>query len=276
MCLILFAHQTHPCFPLVVAANRDEAYDRPTRPAGFWPGEPGLLAGQDLRAGGTWAGVTRSGRFAAVTNFREGVPEPAAPRSRGELPLDFLRSTASPAAFARALMERADEYNGFNLLLRDDNQMVYCHNQGDNQDHRIEILKPGVYALSNGLMDAPWPKVTRGRQQLTALLDQTLQDPAPDPDSLSRSLLTLLGDRSLPPDEELPDTGIGLERERLLAPLFIENKSIEGKSIEAGRYGTCNSSTILLHRDGRGHFRERSFYPPETTEVEYAFEPGSL
>ncbi|HLM67041.1 MAG TPA: NRDE family protein, partial [Longimicrobium sp.] len=169
MCLIAFAHAAHPAFRLVVAANRDEAYARPTVPAGWWADAPDVLAGRDLREGGTWMGVTRGGRFAAVTNFRDpGFAQIAGAPSRGALVADFLRgpADADAEAYAHALSARAAEYNGFNLLVGDAVGLFYLSNRAPG----VRRLEPGVYALSNHLLDTPWPKVVRARRAMADAL----------------------------------------------------------------------------------------------------------
>lgn len=237
MCLILVAWRVREDFPLIVAANRDEFHDRPTAPADFWEERPGLLAGRDLKAGGTWLGVTRRGRWAALTNYRDpSAFRPAAP-SRGRLVLDYLAGRATPPGYLRRIAAAADGYNGFNLLAGDRRSLCWFSNRGGGG-----VLAPGLYGLSNGLLDAPWPKVARGKEGLAALL---VQPPAPSPEAL----LALLADRSLPPDGELPVTGVGLERERVLAPLFIA----------APGYGTRSSTVLMVDRSGGVTFVERLF-----------------
>ncbi len=232
MCLILFAYRQHPEFTLVVAANRDEFYERPSQPAHFWEHTPQLLAGRDLRAGGTWLGVTRHGRFAAVTNVREPNKAEAA-RSRGDLTTAFLLSELSTTQFDEQIEREA--YAGFNLLHWDGTTLHYSSNRAPSKQ-----LGPGIYGLSNASVDSPWPKVLSGRQCLAhALGHANMQD----------ALWTLLADRQQPPDELLPDTGVGLDTERMLAPRFIR----------APHYGTRSSTVLLLRENGSGEFFERGF-----------------
>ena len=187
MCLIAFAWRADPRYPLVVAANRDELHARPAAPAAFWSDldAPTLLAGRDLQAGGTWLGLTRAGRFAALTNVREpGRAGPADPPSRGALVLDFLRGSEPPAAF---LAERdLSAYAGFNLLLGTPDELWSAGNR-DPQPPRA--LEPGVYGLSNAVLDAPWPKLTSARQALGQALSA-----GPTP----AALLELLADQHRP------------------------------------------------------------------------------
>lgn len=235
MCLIALAWQAHPDYPLVVAANRDEFHARATAPARFWPEAPAVLAGRDLAAGGTWMGVTRGGRFAALTNVRE-PGRAQGSRSRGLLVSEYLLSGASPLDYATAVMAAGDDYSGFNLLVGDGAALVVCSNRGTPPTS----LPPGVYGLSNHLLDSPWPKVVRAREALRA------QAAAPGVEGLMR----LLADDAAAPDEDLPDTGIGLAMERLLSSPFIRSPA----------YGT-RSSTVLLAGRERIRFVEQAFTP---------------
>lgn len=225
MCIILFAWQQDPENPLMVAANRDEFHHRPAEPA-RWRGD--LLCGLDLEAGGTWLGVTRAGRFAAVTNFREPVADRSqGNRSRGMLPLGFLESDASPSDYLSQLAPEQQEYGAFNLLVGDAQSLWYMSNRGAEP----QAVEPGIYALSNGLLGTPWPKTERG----TELLAQTM-----NADDRCNAMLDILHDQHLPEDGELPDTGVGLELERLVAPIFIA----------AATYGTRASTALTLSTSG--------------------------
>lgn len=254
MCLILLAHRMHPTYHLVVAANRDELYARPTAPAAFWNDAPHLLAGRDLRGGGTWMGITRDGRFAALTNVRElPLPGPDAP-SRGHLVSGFLRGGEPPQTYLRALAPRAADYPGFNLLVGSGGELWHLSNRGGG----ARPLASGVYGVSNALLDTPWPKVERGK----ALLRDVLADGGEvDPEALFR-ILSL----SEPfPDALLPDTGVGAERERALSPLFIASPDC----------GTRASTVLLVRRDGRARFVERTVAPGGGwSEAAYELESG--
>ena len=229
MCLILLSLAVHPDYPLILAANRDEYYRRPSAPVHYWEDVPDLLAGRDLQAGGTWLGLRRDGRWAALTNFREPAAPPAAGASRGHLVLDFLNGRAPVEDFS---VDR--DYTGFNLLVGQGARVYYHSNRGPGG--RVE---PGVHGLSNALLDTPWPKVVRGRQKLAGLAS----------DDLVEGLLELLRDDTVAPDEQLPGTGVGLDRERLLSPMFIGGAD----------YGTRCSTVLLLHRSGSWTFVERSY-----------------
>lgn len=237
MCLILFAWRVHPRYPLVLAANRDEFHARPSAAADFWRDRHDLLAGRDLESMGTWLGVTRSGRIAAVTNVRDGQASvmPNAP-SRGLLASEFLCADTPPARYAEALSTQAKAYRGFNLLIGDRDTLWWTSNRAKG----ARRLAPGIYGVANDLLDTPWPKVTVGKKALGDALELG--------PSLG-SLLALLDDTHIFADEELPDTGVGIERERMLAPLRIVS----------AEYGTRCSSAVLVDDSGGTQFAERSF-----------------
>lgn len=236
MCLILFAHRVHADYRLVVAANRDEWFGRPTAPAGFWSDAPDVLAGRDLEAQGTWLGVTRAGRFAAITNFRDPGSNRVDAPSRGRLVSAFLTSAVSPLTYAESLRPDAARYNGFSLLVGDAASLAYF----SNRESRARELPPGIYGLSNHLLDEPWPKVRIGKARLAANLNGSVD---------AERLLAALDDMDEAADEALPSTGVGLERERQLSPLRIH----------AGEYGTRSSTVLLISTDGEVSFIERSF-----------------
>lgn len=237
MCFIVFAYRSHPRYHLVLASNRDEFYERPTAPADFWEEAPDVLAGRDLKGGGTWFGVTRQGRFAALTNVREpGKHRPDAP-TRGALVADFLTGTASPSAYLHAVRDSAHRYNGFNLIVGDTRHLCYF----GNRDGDVRTLSPGLYGLSNRTLDTPWPKIERGKAALADVLESDVIAP--------EALFSFLDDRTQAPDENLPDTGVGLEWERLLSPIFIQSPS----------YGTRASTLLLMTAEGHVTFVERTF-----------------
>lgn len=238
MCLILLAWRSHPAYPFVIAANRDEFYARPTARAGFWPDAPHVLAGRDLQAGGTWLGITRTGRFAALTNYRDPASMMVHAPSRGELVSRFLFEDESPESFTAGLVVAALQYNGFNLICRDGDSLCYFSNCGD-QPRR---LGPGIYGLSNHLLDTPWPKVARGKSALAEAL-RSLPD--------TEGMFALLRDDAIAPDHELPRTGVSLEWERLLSAAFIRSET----------YGTRSSTVIVAGADGSICFEERGYSP---------------
>jgi len=221
MCLIIFLYDTHPDYRLILAANRDEFYDRPTSPLAFWDDTPAVLAGRDLRGNGTWLGITKNGRIAAITNFREPALVKLNAPSRGLLLSDYLTGTKTPKIYLKHIKTIGHRYNGFNLVLGDSNGFYYY----SNKTEKIKELKPGLYGLSNHLLDTPWPNI-----------------------------FNLLADRTLAPDDRLPDTGIGLKWEQILSSPFITSDT----------YGTRSSSIILIDRNHKVAFSERSLTPEET------------
>lgn len=254
MCLLVLAWDAHPRYRLVVAANRDEFHRRPTAPADFWPDRPDLLAGRDLEGGGTWLGVTRGGRFAALTNFREPGRHRGDAPSRGELVTGFLIGGHAPLDYLEDLAPHAASYNGFSLVVGAGGRLAHLSNRGPGP----APISPGVHGLSNHLLDTPWPKLIRSRDRLCELLARDQVEPS--------SLLDLLADREPPPDEELPDTGVGLELERLLAP----------PSVVSPTYGTRCSTALLVERAGTTCFVERSLDAAgePTTTREHRFSPA--
>lgn len=237
MCLILFSWKQHPEYQLVLAANRDEFYDRPTAPAGFWEDHTDVLAGRDLKAGGTWIGVTRTGRFAALTNYRDPSNIRENAPSRGQLPVDFLLSESSPEEYLKAVAQNGVAYNGFNLLVGDLNNLYYY----SNYEGEVRELEPGTYGLSNHLIDSPWPKVLKGREMLHERVSAENFHP--------ETLFQLLDQKEVFPDEELPSTGVSLDWERALSALHIVTE----------KYGTVSSTVILTSESGRVLFTERVF-----------------
>jgi uncharacterized protein with NRDE domain len=253
MCLILLAYHWHPDYPIVLAANRDEFYDRPERAAHFWPDEPTILAGRDLVSGGTWLGVDRNGRFAALSNYRDPKTHRSHAQSRGAIVADFLRGQIPAQRYLEALRQDSQPFNGFNVLAGDDREVLYYSNWSD----AIQALSPGVHGLSNHLLDTPWPKVEKGKAGLRHAVERREGFEV-------ETLLELLADRSQPADDELPDTGVGIGNERLLAPIFIASEN----------YGTRCSTVLLIDRDGRVTLVERSFQNNQTlpATVTYQYE----
>ena len=240
MCLLVLAWQAHPRYRLVVAANRDEFHERPTAPLAKWPPPENILAGQDLRAKGTWLGLDRRRHFGVITNFRElQRPRPDAP-SRGALIPRYLQSEETAAAYLQRLAPEAQRYSGFNLLLTDGDSLWYASNRADRF---ARPLPPGVYGLSNEFLDTPWPKLRRVRRRF----DAWLSDPV---NASAATLFSLLDDReTATADEELPQTGISPEWERVLSAPFVLNPD----------YGTRCSTVLLLEPSGTTYLAERRF-----------------
>lgn len=269
MCLILIAWRQTDDLPLALAANRDEFYDRPTDAAQFWTDAPHVLAGRDRRAGGTWLGVDRTGRFSAVTNIREPSEKREGLRSRGLLTCDYLGGNTAPGSYVQQVAARRARYDSFNFIAGDRNELWFLNSSVGAP----ASLRPGIYGISNGVLNCPWPKVLKGKAELRRLINNLIH-PVPLTEragkttsnvpgkSTSRSksrrrihavltqpLFKLLADRTGAGDGELPDTGVGIEWERRLAPAFIA----------AGHYGTRSSTVMILEGDGTVHFTERSF-----------------
>ena len=238
MCLIAFAVDSHPRYPLVVVANRDEYHDRAAQHAHWWPGSPHLLAGRDLRAGGTWMGVTTDGRWGAVTNFRDGNYE-AAPCSRGDLVTGYLQNSSSPDDFLRAVAARGGEYGGFNLLAGDSSGVYYYSNRG----RPGQEVPPGLHSLSNHLLDTPWPKAELALLKLNRALHHERLE--------VESLMAVLADQTRFADHELPATGVSIEMERALSPPFINGP----------HYGTRCTTVFTIDTAGEAVFAEQSFGP---------------
>lgn len=243
MCLIIFAYQMDTRFPLVVAANRDELFSRPTSQAALWTDEESgqqILSGRDKQAGGTWLGTTQNGRFAAVTNIRDPSQTERRPRSRGDLTRQFLGSNHTPAEYCSLLAENYNQFAGYNLLVGDSSSLIYVN----NHEEKIWELEPGIYGLSNGLLNSSWPKVDKGKTRLQALLEH--------PEQLTLdALLSMMGDRSQAEDADLPDTGIGIDIERKLSSAFILNPERE--------YGTLCSTAVIVEQSGATRFSEQNF-----------------
>lgn len=250
MCLIAFALDSHPRYSLVLVANRDEFRHRKTDPAGFWAEAPGILAGRDRQAGGTWLGVTTGGKLAAVTNYRDQRHQVIDPPSRGSLVAEYLRDPGmTPADLTGHLQRHGGRYDGFNLLYGTCRELHYFTNRGGSSGP----VGPGIHALSNHLLDTNWPKSVVARQRLKVILQQ--EEPAAD------QLFHDFADPAPFSDELLPDTGIGPERERLLSPLFIDGDV----------YGTRTTTVIMVHRDGTMTFREQGHDTPGSPRRDFTF-----
>jgi uncharacterized protein with NRDE domain len=238
MCLIVFAKNVHPKYKLIFAANRDEFYNRPSEQVEFWAKYPDLLAGKDLQAGGTWLEITKQGRFAAITNFRDLKNlKPDAP-SRGNLTLDFLTSNISPEEYYAELLTKIIDYNGFNLLLGTVDELFYFSNMTEG----IKIIESGIHGISNAILDTPWPKVEKGKQQLQNLIQHE--------EIHAFEVIDILKNSTQAKDEDLPDTGVGIDLERMLSPIFIKSE----------KYGTRCSTVVMIDNDDNVKFVEKFFF----------------
>jgi len=256
MCLIFVAYNCTPSHRFVIAANRDEYRARPTAPLGYRNIEQTVLGGQDLEAGGMWLGVTKSGKFAAITNYRDGRSAAPGMPSRGDIVSDYLRCNDSAISSMETLAKKGHSYAGFNILFGDEKQLVYY----SNRQEEITTLKSGFYGLSNHLLDTPWPKVTRGKELLR---NEMCSARGVDVGRVTE----LLQDRVEPPDPQLPETGVGLILERFLSPIFINGVD----------YGTRSSAVIEVGHKGDVFFTETSYiYGPDSgsnsSEIQMRFD----
>lgn len=253
MCLIVFAYDCHPRYAMILAANRDEYFKRPTASACFWDSHPEILAGRDLEMLGTWMGISRSGRWAVLTNFRDPSSQLANPKSRGRLVGNFLCGKQSAADYLQEVVLARDFYNPFNLLVGDVAKLFFLC----SKTSEIKELIPGLYGLSNHQLNYPWPKVRKSKQALAQYLDHR-EEVEP------QALFEILADQERAPDSQLPDTGISYDLEKLLSSIFIQGTD----------YGTRSSTVLLIDRQQRVRFVEKTFSPgqKEASEINYEFE----
>ncbi|MBD3584680.1 NRDE family protein [Salinimonas sp. HHU 13199] len=238
MCILFIARDQRKDFPLIIAANRDEFHARPTKASHIWSSHPPIFAGKDLKAGGTWMGVTRSGRIAALTNIRQPDKERQDARTRGELVVNYLTHKGSNPQFHDVLRRRREKYNGFNLLHGTWRDLKVYNNESDS----LLSLEPGIHGLSNGALNDPWPKVSRGVSALSQYCSES--------DTLSEdALFSLLKDKTEAPESALPDTGISKDWEKRLSPIFIQSDE----------YGTRASTLLLVNRNGNASWSERTY-----------------
>ncbi len=240
MCLLFFSYMNHPEYWMVFAGNRDEFYDRPTKSLSLWNNGTDILAGRDLKANGTWLGITKTGKLAAITNYRDPANNLLSDKnipSRGNLVSEFLSGKKSAKKYLEYIKTMGYRYNGFNLVVGDRGGVYYF----SNKKKGVQAIKPGLYGLSNHLLNTPWPKVKKGMDRFKDLHEHKNEIKAED-------LFAILQDKTRPPDAELPDTGVGLDMERLLSSIFIHSNN----------YGTRSSSVILFRTNGQVTFIERS------------------
>lgn len=257
MCLIVFAYKYHPEYKLILAANRDEFYERPSLPAHFWIDEP-LLAGKDIKEGGTWCGVSRDGKLAAITNYRDIKSIKTNAVSRGKIVTDYLKGPHSPEKFAEDLTKTAELYNGYSLVFGDASGLFFF----SNQSKKPEKIEPGIHGLSNHLLDTPWFNVSRGKELLKKAIDKN--------ENLIDNIFTMLSDKKLAPDEMLPETGLPKETEKKISSIFVENNS----------YGTRSSTIILIDNDDTITFIEKSLNEKSKewiiNEFKFNYSPGQI
>ena len=237
MCLIVMAYKHHPDYKLIFAANRDEFYERPAAPAAFWKEEPSLLAGKDLKEGGTWCGITKTGRLAAITNYRDMKSIKKDAPSRGKIVTDFLSGTSSPELYGKALKDSADQYNGYSLVFGDKSSLYFFSNR---KKEMVEI-KSGIHGLSNHLLNTPWYNVERSK----ILFKQAIEK---GNNNLTEELFKLLSDNTPSTDDNLPDTGLDPEMERAISSIFTKTEV----------YGTRSSTVMLIDNNDNVNFIEKS------------------
>ena len=243
MCLIFLSLHQHPNYKLIVAANRDEFYARQTAPAEFWNDHSQIIGGRDLEARkpvgtcGTWMAMNKNGRIAMVTNFRDLKNLKTNAPSRGHLVTNFLLSDESPKNYLKGIEPNAHEYNGFNLIVGNTSELFYL----SNYKKGIEKISDGLHGLSNALLDSPWPKVLMGKEKMKTLFDKSIID--------ANEVLTAMNDAHQAPDDLLPETGVGLERERMLSSMFIKSPS----------YGTRCSTVVTVDQTNKVAFTERVY-----------------
>jgi uncharacterized protein with NRDE domain len=239
MCLIAFAHNVHPDYKLILVANRDEFYGRPTRQAQFWIEEdhPEILAGKDLEAGGTWMGINKDGRWGALTNYRDPSWKREDPPSRGHLVLNYLSGNDSPQVYTGNLESSSDAYMGFNLLAGNGDQLFHYSNKSDV----VTEVKPGIHGVSNALLDTAWPKLDTAKKDLEAIISSG--------DFKIEDLFGMLYNTETAPESKLPDTGIPKEWENAVSSIFIKTEN----------YGTRCSTLLLIDNTDKVTFAERRY-----------------
>lgn len=238
MCLIVFSFKTHRKYPVILAGNRDEFYKRDARQAHFWDTVPPLLAGKDLRAGGTWLGVNQKSEFGAITNYRDLNNPMNGNRSRGEIIPEFLTQSGPPEEKLKTVQKNYPAYSGFNLLAGNSDQLYYLN----NVNRQFQTVAPGIHGISNAFLDTPWPKVEKA---ISAFKD------AVQPDTIDRDdIFQFLQDSDPFPQDELPETGLSPEMEQAVSPIFIKTDD----------YGTRCSSLLTIDYDGQVQFTERTYY----------------
>ncbi len=237
MCLIFFSIRNHPTYKLIIAGNRDEFYNRQTAPAEFWKDNPQILGGRDMEAMGTWMAMTKTGKISFITNYRDPKNINTHAPSRGKLVSDYLENNISPEDYLKQIEKHAADYNGFNLVVGDADTLWYLSNYGNG----IQKITKGLYGLSNHLLETPWRKIVYGKERLEPILKQ--REIKPD------QLLDLLYDTTQATEDQLPDTGIGLERERALSSMFIKTSG----------YGSRCSTILLIDKHNDVQFSERTY-----------------
>jgi uncharacterized protein with NRDE domain len=250
MCLISFSWQNHPQYKLILVANRDEFYQRKTQAANFWSENPQILAGKDLEAGGTWMGIHKNGRFSALTNYRDLANLRADAPSRGQLTANFLQSQITAKAYLESISPEAARFNGYNIIVGNLDELFYF----SNYQNQIRELPAGLYGLSNHLLNTDWFKVKKAKSKLAENIEHNQLD--------INYLLDSMADREIPNDEQVQRTGLPIERERMLSPMFIQSTE----------YGTCCSTVVLVNWNNEVSFTERVYNHSQKPYFQQTFE----
>lgn len=235
MCLALIAVEQHPEYPIIILSNRDEFYTRPTKPAHFWPDSPDVFAGQDLVGGGSWLGINKNGQFALVTNYRNPKTFDKSLLSRGNLVKEYLQNDIGPQDYVEIISHVASQYNLYNLIVGNLNEIIYY----SNAEEKTIQLKPGLYGLSNHLLDTPWYKVSRVKELFKQAIARQITKNTPE--QIEALLFPILKDKTLAPDDLLPQTGVPSDIEKALSSIFVD--------IPQHAYGTRNSTLLLVSRN---------------------------
>jgi len=256
MCLLVFSLRSHKKYPLILAGNRDEFYKRPTRPAQFWKSKPNLLAGKDIKAGGTWMGVTKSGKLGALTNYRDLTNIKDDAPTRGSIVTDYLSGSKPAPVFLETLDEDAENFNGFNVLAGTPDSFFHY----SNETRSITEIESGIHGISNAVLNTPWPKVEKAKEDLRNAISNDHID--------TEELFTLLKSKKTYPLEMLPETGLPDKKEKEVSAAYIKTED----------YGTRCSTIILMDQNGEVTFMERTYDPKTeniTTEKQYNFQINS-
>ena len=249
MCTTLFSYNFNPNYPIIIASNRDEFYERPTSDVSFWNKHPNIIGGIDKKYLGTWLGMSKEGKIGILTNFRDPKNHQKNLKSRGLLLKNFLTEDVSIDDFIQMLKKNKDEYNGYNILFGDISKMVYY----SNKENKIKVLDSGIFGLSNAFLDTPWPKVIIGKK----LLANEVKNVKPNSDQI----MNILKNNTIAIDDDLPDTGIGIEYERMLSPIFIRSP----------QYGTRSSIVIMIDKELNVTFIEDIYNPEDDTFLKNKF-----
>ncbi len=248
MCLIAFAYKTHPKYDLILAANRDEFYARPTRKAQVWEQEgfPRIVAGKDLQAGGTWMGISQDGKWGALTNYRDPEWESQKKTTRGKIVIDYLKSDSGASSGIIELHHRNDDYVGFNVLFGDKDELFHYSNKNQNP----VAIQPGIHGVSNALLNTSWPKLDAAKENLHSIISNT--------DFQKEDIFDMLTNQETARDQNLPDTGIPYKWEKAISSIFIQTET----------YGTRSSSILLIDKSGYMEFTERRYTPGTLQKLE--------